>query len=173
MNKRKVPTKNYIVLGAIYLVIILIVVYISNWYRQSDFNDNNSITTVVSEIKIEEFTSYIQENPDVIIYFGNAVNSDTKLQQKIGSYILKKNLTDNVVYINTYSISQKWINDINSQYLNDELKINGTLKLSDSADNIVAFKDGKIIGYAVNSTQILTYDDAKEFLNRYGVLIND
>lgn len=173
MNKRKVPTKNYIVLGAIYLVIILIVVYISNWYRQSDFNDNNSITTVVSEIKIEEFTSYIQENPDVIIYFSNAVNSDTKLQQKIGSYILKKNLTDNVVYINTYSISQKWINDINSQYLNDELKINGTLKLSDSADNIVAFKDGKIIGYAVNSTQILTYDDAKEFLNRYGVLIND
>lgn len=165
--QKDVPTKNYIILGIIYLSVILIALYISNWYKQSDFNDHNSITEVVFAINPEEWEIYIQENPDIIVYFSNSKNNDENLQQKIGNYIVKKNLTDNVIYMDTYDISPDWINVIKDKYISDTL--NQDFKLNTNIDTIVAIKDGIIVDY----TQILKYDDAKEFLNRYGVLNND
>lgn len=164
---RQIPLKNYLILFLIYLLVILFSFGLRNWYLKNYVN-NSHINEVISEIKIEEFESYIQENPDVIIYFSNTKNADLNLEQKMINYIVKKNLTSNIVYVDTHNIDKEWFKKINNNYLIDSSNI----QIVPNIDNIVLVKNGKIEVSAVYN-EILDYEKFKEFMNRYGVLNND
>ena len=164
---RQIPLKNFIILSLIYLLVILFSLGLRNWYLKNYVN-NSHINEVISEIKIEEFESYIQENPDIIIYFSNSKNVDLNLEQKMINYIIKKNLTNNIVYVDTYSIEKEWFKKINNNYVIDSVNI----QIVPNTDNIVLVKSGKIEASAVYN-EILDYDKFKEFMSRYGVLNND
>lgn len=164
---RQIPLKNYLILFLIYLLVILFSFGLRNWYLKNYVNSSH-INEAISEIKIEEFESYIQENPDIIIYFSNSKNVDLNLEQKMINYIIKKNLTNNIVYVDTYSIEKEWFKKINNNYVIDSVNI----QIVPNTDNIVLVKSGKIEASAVYN-EILDYDKFKEFMSRYGVLNND
>ena len=164
---RQIPLKNYLILFLIYLLVILFSFGLRNWYLKNNVN-SGYINEVISEIKIEELESFIQENPDVIIYFNNSKNTDLSLQQKMLNYIVKKNLTNNIVYIDTYSVDKEWFTKINNNYVIDSVNI----QIVPNIDNIVLIKNGKIEASAVYN-EALDYEKFREFIDRYGVLNND
>lgn len=164
---RQIPLKNYLILFLIYFLVIFFSFYLRIWYLKNYVNHSH-INEVISEIKPEEFASYIQENPDVIIYFSDSKNADLNLEKKMIKYIVKKNLANNIVYIDTHNINEEWFKMINNNYL-----INSSnTQIFSNINNLILIKNGKIEAFAVND-EILDYNKFKEFVNRYGVLNND
>lgn len=101
---RKIPTKNYLILFFITIISILIVVYLVNVYKsKQDYNnDVNHRMSFLREIYADDFTNYITENIDGIIYISNSSdNSLIKLEKQLKKDIIKREYTQDIVYINS------------------------------------------------------------------------
>ena len=76
MKEKKIPVKNYVIYGVIVVITIVIVMYLNEWYKaykKSELNESY-IAKYVNEVNYDEFSNYVLENPDGIIYIDLAHN---------------------------------------------------------------------------------------------------
>lgn len=157
-KSKKVPTKNYIYLGTILLVSILILFYAYRWYetyKESKLNIGimNDYLTVIN---YNELNDYIIENKNAVIYV--SILGDEKINKFETSFkntIMDNNLRNSILYLD--------VTNENISNVKNQLEINTDLPC------IVVYTNGKITDtYSIVDNKYSTKKIVK-YLNRIGV----
>lgn len=154
---RKVPKKNYVILGGVIFVTVLLLYYFYMWvdvYKESKINIP-IMDKYMSVINYNEFDNYIVENPNTIVYVSVLENEDIRdFEKKLKNKYKNNEIVNEILYMNiTDDIKNKEIKeDMISRYSVNKLSIvdvpcvlvfnNGVLS------SIYGIKDN---GYNVNS----------------------
>lgn len=161
---RKVPTKNYIILGVVIVVTILILYYFYMWvdvYKESKVNIP-IMDKYMSVINYNELDNYIVENPSTIVYVSILENDEIRKFEKDLKNKYKNNLINNdILYMNiTDDIENKEVRNemLNKYSLND-------LSITD-VPCVMVFSDGML--KSVYSVSDNDYD-----IERFTIYINN
>lgn len=143
--KKEVPLKNYIILGIVFLVTIVAVFYVRDWYNTTKayYAQNSVMTKTVREIKSEEISNYVLENQRFILYVSSGQNSEIKgFEDDFMKLIQKLDLSDDVLYMNLDDVDE----DSFYNLLKDDFASNSKIKnqLIYSSASLYLFNDGKI-----------------------------
>ena len=108
---REIPKKNYYILSALIIVVVLMTLSLASIYKNSDkltsdfYNYSNKITG-------EEFNQYRSENSDFIIYISDKYDlSLEKFENSFKDKLNDLNLKSKLIYIDKKEISHKDIKD--------------------------------------------------------------
>ena len=96
-------TKRVILLSliCIFTLVILVVAIKLNEKRKIDISSTSRVSKYLTEIKYEEVSTYVTEQPNAIIYVSNSSEKETNSFERIFIPVVKKyNLENNIVYIN-------------------------------------------------------------------------
>lgn len=176
---RKIPNKNYILVGVISVVTIIFLSYFTFWYKSNKeyYNNNSVMSGYLAEIQedgiIDNLTNYVLDNPNTLLYvsFGNDV-SIKDFENEFKYLISKHNISSDFIYIDLNLVSDKnFISNIQNNFLSEDLK-NKNIKL-DKQSNIFVFENGKIVDVLYNSKQTIDLEDVQRFLIKHGVIEND
>lgn len=125
---RKIPVKNYIILGVVIVITMLILYYFYCWvdvYKESKINIS-ILDKYMSVINYNELDNYLVENPDTIVYVSVLEDEDIRIFEKKFKNKYKNNEIDNeVLYMNiTDDLKDKNIRDeIDSKYYLNNYKM--------------------------------------------------
>lgn len=139
---RKIPRKNYVILGVVILVSLLIVYYLYMWFTayKSTKVGEVILDKYMTVINYNELDDYLVENPDGIIYVGILNDEDiTKFEKKFKNSIKNNKINKEVLYLNI-------TDELNSGKKISEMKDKYTVNYANITDvpNIMVFEDGKI-----------------------------
>ena len=139
---RKIPRKNYVILGVVILVSLLIVYYLYMWFTayKSTKEGEVILDKYMTVINYNELDDYLVENPDGIIYVGILNDEDiTKFEKKFKNSIKNNKINKEVLYLNI-------TDELNSGKKISEMKDKYTVNYANITDvpNIMVFEDGKI-----------------------------
>ena len=104
----KEQTKKMILLITICIVTIgiLVVALKLNYNREENLLSESKIKDYLTEIKYDEISNHVIEQPSSIIYVSNSSEDDTKNFEKIFIPVVKKyNLENEIIYININGIT--------------------------------------------------------------------
>lgn len=114
---RKIPFKNYVILGLVFLFTIGVVFYARDWYNTTKeyYMQNSVMKDAIREIKGDELSNFILENQKFILYVASGKNMEIKdFENKFKDLIQDMDLNDLVLYMN--------LDDVDSNRLYDSLK---------------------------------------------------
>ncbi len=161
---RKIPVKNYIILGVVIVVTMLILYYFYMWvdvYKESKINIP-IMDKYMTVINYNELDDYIVENPDTIVYVSVLENDDIREFEKKFKNKYKIDLIENdILYMNiTDDISDKSLKDrMVSKYF-----VNG-LNITD-VPCVLVFKNGML--KSIYSVKENGYD-----IDRFTIYLNN
>ena len=116
---RNIPKKNYIILGGVVALTILILYYFYMWvdvYKESKINIP-IMDKYMSVINYNEFSDYIVENTNTIIYVSVLENEEIRDFEKRLKNKYKNNLVDkDILYMDI-------TNDINNKNIKKEMSL--------------------------------------------------
>jgi len=170
MEKKKIPLKNYILLGIIIIFTIMFVLYARGWYITAEeyYKNNSVILDTVSEINSGEITNYAVDNPSFILYVASGNNANIKqFEKEFKKFILQNDLNNRVLYLNLTNVN---VNEFNEQ-LNALTTKNVRSTLTDqNSSAIYIFHNGKIVKVLDSNTNI---DNINIVFHGYGMIEND
>lgn len=170
MPKKKVPLKNYIILGMTIIVTMLVIFYCRSWYvtARDYYNKHSLILDVVSEIRSDEIVNYAYDNPNFVLYVSSGNNKEIKsMEKEFKKFILKQDLENNVLYLNLEGLNiEEFNNEINKFTNNwDENSLNDI-----NSAVIYVFVNRKI----VKKMDIKTSPEKMKIIfQAYGIIYND
>ena len=167
---REIPKKNYIIFAFVIVVSIGIILYCMRWYTMSQSVDKSNVMDgVVSELKSDELSSYLLDNPNVIVYLAPSDSDENKsLEDELQNLIVSKNLTNEFIYLDSSLITDNRIyEDYGERYLSETLK-NQSIDLS-VTPNLWYFRDGKITDVMNTVSRKSSIQDVEYFLEKNGV----
>ena len=119
-QEKKVTIKSYLILATTFMLTIGITIYLCECYKVYDESKKETpiIRGTLSEITSEELEHYVQENQNCVVYMCTASNQVCRdYEEKLKKLIKKKNLQEDIVYLNLSNIEQdKFINSFNDKY---------------------------------------------------------
>ena len=148
MKNRIIPKKNYIIVGIITIVTLILTFALSTYYKnQKNYeNEMNAIMSFLSEIKIEELDNFITENHDIMIYVSNSDINNNEIQVKVKKVINRNNYAKDIVYLNMKDLSEEFYASFASKYFDDKTNTNIV------SDSLIIMKNGKVINI-INITE--------------------
>ena len=144
--KKEIPKKNYVILIVVFLVTIIAVFYVRDWYNTTKeyYAQNSVMTQVVREIKREEISNYTLENQKFVLYVSSGKNIELKdFEDEFKILIQNMDLSEEVLYMNLDGVdTDTFYNSLKNDYA-------ATTKLAsqittDSAASMYVFTNGKI-----------------------------
>ena len=128
-KNKKIPKKNYIILGLITLIVIILTIYINAWIKTYKENkiSISPFKEVIEEVNINEIGITFSEMNEVILYVGYT-NDKTiyEMEEKLIKYIKNHNLVDKFIYVDAtdYKENKEYINILKTTFENvqDEIK---------------------------------------------------
>mgnify|MGYP003530200891 FL=1 len=165
--EKKVTIKSYFILITVFILTMGVTLYLCKCYKV--YNESKKEIPVIrgtlSEITSEELEHYVQENQNCTVYMCTASNQACRdYEEKFIKLIKKKNLQEDIVYLNLSNIEQdKFINSLNDKY-------NYKIKLTSNYPTIVIFDEAKISALLQETDEKLSIDRTKQFieLNKIG-----
>ncbi len=142
--EKKIPLKNYVILAIIFLVTIIAVFYIRDWYitTKEYYAQNSVMTKVTREIKREEISNYVMENQRLILYVSSGKNSNIKdFEDEFKELIKKLDLNDDVLYMNMDGVSMDSFYEFLKDYSGSG-KIKNQITVSDAS--LYFFDEGRV-----------------------------
>ena len=154
MKERKIPTKNYIIYGAIVVVTLLAVFYLNEWYKAYKVSqlNNSYIASHVQELNYEEFKNYAQENPNGIVYIGiTDCNECLDFEKKLYNVLKSYDLVDSLVFLNLtdLKIQNNYLNIVEKDYYSN---ISTPLN---NLPSLAIMRNGKIVDIIVSEEDIM------------------
>ena len=151
---RTIPTKNYIILGVVILVSILLLYYLYLWF--DNYNETKLNMPILDKymevINYNELSDYLVENPDAIIYVSVLENSNIReFEKKMKSAFKKHEIEKDMLYMNItddiksvdkekYSIGDVSILDVPLIMVFDNGKLNSIYSISKNDYDIQRLK---------------------------------
>ena len=127
-NFRVIPKKNYIILGIVIFVTLLLLYYFYMWidaYNETKLN-RPILDKYLDVINYNELEDYLIENQDTIIYVSVLENSKIRdFEKQFKSALKKKEIDKDILYMNiTDDIKDKIVfREINEKYAINSLSI--------------------------------------------------
>ena len=167
--KREIPVKNYVILILVFLVTIVAVFYVRDWYNTTKnyYAQNSVMTKVVREIKSEEISNYILENQRFILYVSSGHDSGIKnFEDDFKNLIQSLDITDDVLYMNLDGVNSESFYDLlkNNYVRNSKIKN----KIVDSNSSLYLFTDGKVSG-VLNNVSDYSIKRLENIIKSWGV----
>ena len=128
---KKIPLKNYFILGIILASSIFIVLYINKLYLSTKNNDN-ILNGFIKEIKTQEIDNYIIENPNFIIYLGYKNNDNKSFEKKFKKLVTKYDLQKDIVFIDISQFNDETFNKFCKKYADKLLEKDSSLIIVDN-----------------------------------------
>ena len=168
---REVPVKNYIFLGIIILVTILLLFYFYLWYltyEESKLN-NPIMDRYMQVINYNELEDYIQENKNAYIYVSVLENNDIRsFEKELKKTIVENSLKKEFLYLDLTEV----YNDKNEfKEATNKYKI-GNKNIS-NLPCIMIYEEGKLIEIYNIKENNYNIDTLEDFLESKGLEIND
>ena len=169
MKSRNVPTKNYLILTFISLATLFIVFYLVSWYNTSkEYYQNNSIlVTFLSELKSDEITSYLIDNPQKVIYY--AAGKDEKIkgfEKQFKKLIEEEEIKNAIIYVDSSK-------EENNSFVANISKIYDKNLDSMYTPNLIYISEGKVKRILYSSESEISKRDVRNFLIKCGIITND
>lgn len=167
VEKRKIPTKNYVIVLVIFALSLFLVFFLRDWYRSYQEYEKTIpvLTNALSEVRYNEIYNYIGDNQSVIIYMGVADDDDCReLEAKFKKVIEERHLKNKIVYFNITDVEDKelLLKEFNDKYATGD-------RIS-AYPAIILFEDGKIIDFkSKNANQNLLVSDIEQLLDEYEI----
>lgn len=109
---RIIKFSNYLKAVLLFIVTVMTVISLSNYYIKKQEFENNTNTRLKSLTYITEdsIKDYIVENHDLIIYVSDSKNKDLE-EQELGfeQYIIENDLEKDIVYIDSSKLSDDFL----------------------------------------------------------------
>lgn len=169
MQKRNIPLKNYLILTIVSLLTVFLVFYLVSWYNTSkEYYQNNSILSkYLSELKSDEMSSYLIDNPEIVIYYASAKDGNIKNFEKEFKKLIESNeIKDDIVYIDASK-------EENSNFVSNINKISDKKRDNLFIPNLIHIKEGKVDKILYASEKNITRRDVHNFLIRCEIITND
>lgn len=93
-EKRVIPKKNYYILAVLLIGTLLLLYFCVNWYQAYEESKMKEpvIASSISEVKEEELSNYLMDNPNIVIYFTSSKDTTIKeFEEELSIIFLKKN----------------------------------------------------------------------------------
>lgn len=169
MKKKKeetIPFSNYIKLGLIVVITIIIAIILRNYYINNE-NYEKTIPVIrdvlISEINSDEVYNFIRENENVLLYVGVSDDDNCrKLELELKDVITNRNLNDRITYLNITKEKKKttFIKDFNKFY---GTKIN-------TYPSFILFEEGNVKDIlTAKKNENLTIEEVINFLDRNNI----
>ena len=161
---RKVPTKNYIILGIVIIFTMLLLYYFYMWvdvYKESKVNIP-IMDKYMSVINYNEFDNYIVENPNTVVYVSVLEDESIReFEKKLKNKYKNNDIENDVLYMNITS-------ELKDNGIKKELSSKYTLGSLDVTDVpcILVFNKGEL-------TSIYSIKDNDYDVNKLVVYINN
>lgn len=142
---RKIPFKNYVILGLVFLFTIGVVFYARDWYNTTKeyYMQNSVMKDAIREIKGDELSNFILENQKFILYVASGKNMEIKdFENKFKNLIQDMDLNDLVLYMNLDDVDSNRFYDSLKSYAFDS-KVKNQIN-SNSMASMYVFTDSKI-----------------------------
>lgn len=161
MSKTKnIPKKNYIILGIMTIVIVLLTFYINAWMKTYKENklSVSPFDGVIEEVNINEINVTLSEMNEVVLYVG--FTNDKKLydmEKRLVKYIKNHDLVDKFIYvnINDYKDNGQYIDILKQTFVEIEKDIVEAPMLvyvkNGKAEKVINSKNGVIDTYDITS----------------------
>lgn len=168
---REIPRKNYYLLLLLSALTLFIVCYLANWYqaRQDAMLNRSVISEVISEVKEEELSNYLLDNPNVVVYFSTADEQTKSFEKQLKKLILKYEMTNEIVFVNTSVVTEdNFYENIVNRYFDQSLK-NKKIGLN-YLPNMMFVKDGKVKDVLVTYETEILISEVEHFFHKNGVI---
>lgn len=170
-EKREVPVKNYIFLGIIILVSILLIFYFYLWYLTYEESklSNQIMDRYLQVINYNELEDYIIENKDAYVYVSILENQKIRdFEKEFKTTIIDNSLKKEILYLDLTEIhnNKKQLNNVKKEYQIDNKNIS-------NIPCILIFKNGKLTKIYDIKENNYNVDLVEEFLEQEGLEIND
>ncbi len=166
--KKKIETKNYVILLIVIVITVMAVFYARSWYitGQQYFDNNSIMTSVVSQISEDEITNCLSENLNAVIYASSGEATDVKLFEKDFKKLINKyNLTEQILYVNLDVSSDSFVETLKSFAKDSEV----SSKINNTSASLYIFKDGTLDEVIVG-VNVLGIKQTEKLLKKYGVI---
>ena len=168
---REVPVKNYVFLGIIILVTILLLFYFYLWYltyEESKLNDP-IMDRYMQVINYNELEDYIQENKNAYIYVSVLENTDIRNFEKVfKKTIIENSLKNNFLYLDLTEVynNKNKLKEATSKY------IIGNKNIS-NIPCIMVYTNGKLTEIYDIKENNYDIDNLENYIQSKGLEIND
>ena len=113
---RKIPQKNYFILIGLVLATIIITLSLASLYKSKDKIVSN-FYKYANKINSSEFSEYIVENSDLIIYISDKYDlSNEAFETGFKNKLDKLNLKSKLVFIDKSDIDNKFLDSLEKNY---------------------------------------------------------
>ncbi len=160
---KKVPLKNYVILGIVLIFSVIIVFIINNWLSSMNEHEKEKsiVAEIIHEIKTDDIDDYMLENPDFIIYMASRDNcTNISFEKKFKKFLIDNDLEKGTVFINLDDIDTK----IYSQFIQ---KYYGGPNTPVFTNSIIIVEKQKIRD--ILNSEKFKIDGVKKFLKDNGV----
>lgn len=116
---KKIPLKNYVILGILLISSVIIVLIINNWLSSLNEQEKEKsiVAEIIHEIKTDDIDDYMLENPDFIIYMASRDNcTNIKFEKKFKKFLIDNDLEKGTVFINLDEIDSKTYSQFIKKY---------------------------------------------------------
>ncbi len=173
MKKREIPKKNYLILLVIVVAVVGLCFYLTSWYKTiaEYYKTNSVISEVLPEIETETFSSFLLDNPDIVVYVSSSSDSNVKtFEKQFKKLIVEYALNSNIIYFDTdKETNVNGLETLVNNYMSKSLK-----KVTTITDpNLIRFKNGEIVDILYVKDSTITKSDVVKFLERNEVIEND
>ena len=140
---RKIPVKNYVILGVVLLFTALILYYFQLWvdaYKESKVNIP-ILDKYMMVINYNELGDYVVENPDTIVYVSVLENESIRdFEKKLKSKYKKHKVKNEMLYMNV-------TNDLVDDNIKNDMKNNYSFNNIDvtNVPCVLVFDDGRLV----------------------------
>lgn len=162
---KKIPTKNYVILFGIAVLIICGCLAFYNVYNE--VKDNNISTSPLSthQVLYEDLNDTTEEmNADTFLLISYVQDEEVHNNEKaIRKMLNKKNLLDNVLYLDVtdYKEQENFIDE-----LNQTLKLEGKLKVT-KIPAVIYYKEGVPTTIIDSKDHLLNQGDFEHIIDMY------
>lgn len=160
---RKIPFKNYVFLGVVLVVSMLILYYFYLWvdaYNESKLN-KPIMNKYMDVINYNELDTYLIENPDTIIYVSILENKEIRdFEKNFKKLFKKKKINNDILYLDiTEDIKNEEIkNELSNKYMINSVSIL-------DVPVIIVIENGNVKSIYSISENNYDVDKVKTFIN--------
>lgn len=161
---KKVPKKNYIILGIMFIFVLALTLYLKKWsevYKENKLS-NSPLSGKVEEVKLEELSTVVGEMNEVIVYIGHTNDKKVyNVEKRLLKYLKDKDILDKFIYVDvTNNKDYKEVLKEVFPKIKDEIKTSPMLiyNKNDSITEVINNDNGAIYTY-----------NLEEFYNKYQI----
>lgn len=169
-TKRVVPFRNYVLLLFIFAITGLIFWLLVEPFKE-DEKQESEFTDKLEKLDYGSFGEFITERQEIIVYLTDFSEKTDEFEIHLEKIVKEKELTSDVVYVNTKELVGDELLEIKNNYFSDKLK-SSKVELN-VIPNLLLFEDGKIIDVLYKVETNYLESEIVVFLENYGVLEND